>query len=62
MSLFLTHIIFVIFGQVTQQVFMAEEWYHDTRKQADAEALTRADVKKSLGAVKQEQIELSEKL
>ena len=41
---------------------MVEEWYCDARKQADVEALTRADVKKSLGAVKQEQIELSEKL
>ena len=41
---------------------MAEEWYHDARKQADAEALTRADAKKSLGVARQEQIELSEKL
>ena len=40
----------MVFGQITQQVFMAEEWYRDARKQADAEALTRADVKKSLGA------------
>ena len=44
----------MIFGQVTQQVFMAEEWYHDTRKQADAKALTHADVEKLLGAAKQE--------
>ena len=29
---------------------MAEDWYCDARKRADAEALTRADVKKSLGA------------
>ena len=41
---------------------MAEEWYHDTCKQAEAEALTRADVEKSLGALKQEQIEMSKKL
>ena len=53
---------FVVFGQITQQVFVVEEWYHNTRKQADAEALTRADVKKSLGVARQEQIELSEKL
>ena len=52
----------MVFGQITQQVFVVEEWYHDTRKQADAEALTRADVKKSLGVARQEQIELSEKL
>ena len=41
---------------------MAEEWYHDTRKQVDAEALTHADVEKSLGVARQEQIELFEKL
>ena len=42
----------VVFGQITQQVFVAEEWYRDTRKQAEVEALTRADVEKSLGALK----------
>ena len=52
----------MIFGQITQQVFVAEEWYHDARKWADAEALTRADVKKLLGVTKQEQFELFEKL
>ena len=41
---------------------MAEEWYHDARKQADAEAFTRVDIEKTLGAVKQEQFELTEKL
>ena len=52
----------MIFGQVTQQVFVAEEWYRDARKRADAEVLIHADVEKFLGAVKQEQFELSEKL
>ena len=52
----------MIFRQVTQQVFVAEEWYHDARKRADAEVLTHADVEKFLGVVKQEQFELSEKL
>ena len=52
---------FVVFGQITQQVFVAEEWYRDTRKQADTEALTLA-VEKSLRAARQEKIELSEKL
>ena len=41
---------------------MAEEWYREANNRAKAEALTRADVEKSLGAVKQEQLELSEKL
>ena len=44
----------MIFGQVTQQVFVAEEWYHDARKWADAEALTYANVEKLLGAAKQD--------
>ena len=48
--------------QVTQQVFMAEEWVHNAYKEANAEALSRADVEKSLGALKQEQVELSEML
>ena len=41
---------------------MAKEWYCDACKRADAEALTRTDVEKSLGAVKQEKLELSKKL
>ena len=54
--------IFVVFGQITQQVFVAKEWYRDSRQQADAKVLTRANVEKSLGVAKQVQIELSEKL
>ena len=41
---------------------MAEEWYREANNRAKAEALTQADVEKSLGAVKQEQLELSEKM
>ena len=41
---------------------MAEEWYRDARKQADAETFSHADVEKLLGAIKQEQSELFEKL
>ena len=52
----------VVFGQITQQVFVAEEWVHDARNEANAEALSHADVEKSLGPLKQEQAELSEKL
>ena len=60
--LFLIYSIFVSFRQITQQVFVAEEWYHEANNRADAEAFTRANVEKSLGVVKQEQLELSEKL
>ena len=52
----------MVFGQIIQQVFVAEEWYRDARKQADTEALTHADVEKSLRAARQEQIKLSKKL
>ena len=41
---------------------MVKEWYRDACKRADAKAFTRADVEKSLGAVKQKHLELSEKL
>ena len=41
---------------------MAEEWYCEANNYAIAEALTHVDVEKSLGVVKQEQLELSEKL
>ena len=41
---------------------MTEEWYRKANNCADTKALTRADVEKSLGAIKQEQLELSEKL
>ena len=41
---------------------MAKEWYHEANNRADAEAFTRANVEKSLGVVKQEQLELSKKL
>ena len=41
---------------------MAEEWYRDARKLADAEALSRAETEKTLGAIRQEQYKLVEKL
>ena len=40
---------------------MTDEWYREANNRVDAEAFPRADVEKSLG-VKQEQLELSEKL
>ena len=41
---------------------MAEEWIRDAHKEVEAEALSHANVKKSLRALKQEQVEMSEKL
>ena len=52
----------MIFGQITQQVFVAEEWYRDALKRADVEALSCAEMEKTLGAIKQEQYKLTEKL
>ena len=52
----------MIFGKITQQIFVAEEWYHDARKWADAEALSRSETEKTLRAIKQEQYEMVEKL
>ena len=40
---------------------MAEEWYRDAHKLADAEALSHAEIEKTLGAIKQEHHELTEK-
>ena len=41
---------------------MAKEWVRNARNEANTEALSRADVEKYLGAIKQEQVELFEKL
>ena len=60
--LFNSYYFFVVSEQITQQVYMAEEWIRDAHKEVEAEALSRADVEKSLRAFKQEQVEMSEKL
>ena len=44
----------VVFRQVAQQVFVAEKWVCDARNEANVEALFRANVEKSLRALKQE--------
>ncbi|XP_050241142.1 uncharacterized protein LOC126690045 [Quercus robur] len=49
-------------GEITQQVFVADEWCRDNRKLADVEAFSRAEVEKALRVLKQEHYELSEKL
>ena len=41
---------------------MAEEWYRDTRKRADAEAFSRTEIEKTLRAIKHEEYKLTEKL
>ena len=41
---------------------MAKEWVWDTYNEAKAEAHSRTDIEKSLGALKQEQAKLANKL
>ena len=41
---------------------MVEEWYCNARKLANVEALSRAEIEKTLGTIKQEQYEMIEKL
>ena len=48
--------------QVTQQVFIAEEWVQNTRNEVRAKAHPRADVEKALEALKNEHTELANKL
>ena len=48
--------------QVTQEIFVVEEWARDARNEARAEANSRAEAEKSLGALKQEKHELGTKL
>ena len=48
--------------QITQQVFVAEEWVKNARDEVNAKAHFRANAKKALRALKQEKAELSEKL
>ena len=50
------------FGQITQQIFVVEEWYRDAYKRADAEALSRVEIEKMPGAIKQEKYELIKRL
>ena len=40
---------------------MAEEYYRDNRKLAEAKAQSRVEVEKSVGSLKQENLELAEK-
>ena len=40
---------------------MAEEWCRDARKMVDAKAISRTEIEKTLGALKQEQYKLVER-
>ena len=55
-------IILVIFMQVTQQVYVAEDWLRNANNKLDVETQTRRDVEKALGIANHEKTQLAEKL
>ena len=55
-------IILVISMQVTQQVYMAEDWLRNANNKLDVETQTRRDVEKALGTTNHEKTQLAEKL
>ena len=52
----------VVFMQVTQQVFVAEECIRSAHNKFKAESNFRCKVEKALGSVKEEKTQLAEKL
>ena len=48
--------------QITQQVYVAEEWVKDARNEAKAEAHSRSEIEKNLGNLKENQANLSKQL
>ena len=55
-------IILVISMQVTQQVYVAEDWLRNANNKLDIETQTRRDVEKALGTANHEKTQLAEKL
>ena len=54
-------IILVISKQVTQQVYVAEDWVQSANNKLDVEIQNRHDVEKALGVVNHEKTQLAEK-
>ena len=54
-------IIFAISMQVTQQVYVAEDWVRNAHNKFDAEAQSRHEVEKALGTANHEKTQLAEK-
>ena len=55
-------IAFVISMQVTQQVYVAEDWVRSATTNLNAEIQNRHDVEKALGTANHEKKQLAEKL
>ena len=60
--IFFTWGCFIIFVQITQEVFVAEEWIKEAWNDAENEVHLRVEAEKSLGVAKQECKELASKL
>ena len=54
-------IILVISMQVTQQVYVVEDWVRSANNKLDVEIQNRHDVEKALGVVNHEKTQLAEK-
>ena len=48
--------------QVTQQVYVVEDWVRNANNKLDVETQTRCDVEKALGVANHEKTQLIEKL
>ena len=48
--------------QVTQQVYVTEEWVQNANNKFEAESHSRREVEKALGTLKEEKTQLAEKL
>ena len=48
--------------QVTQQVYVAEEWVRNAHNKAEAESHSRREVEKALEALKEEHMAMGNKL
>ena len=55
-------IMLTIFMQVTQQVYVAEDWVRNANNKFEAEAQNRRGIEKALGIVNHEKMQLAEKL
>ena len=53
---------FATFMQLTQQIYVAEEWVRNAYDEVKAETHSRYEVEKALGALKEEHTELANKL
>ena len=55
-------IIFTISMQVTQQVYVVEDWVRNAHNKFDAEAQSWCEVEKALGTANHEKTQLAERL